>query len=299
MSGASTPSSAAVAAVGCRKPVDVSVVVIAKNEASNIRRCLESVVAAAEILVVDDFSEDETTGVAESLGARVLRHRFSSFAAQRNWALDHAELRHAWVLMLDADEAMTPAALAAVAAAVHSADSSAAAFAMCRRNWFFGRFLRFADGYPVWIMRLVHRDRARFVDSGHGEVPLPVVQGTVGKIREPFLHFPFSRGLGHWVDRHNVYSTKEAQLEFENRASWRWREVFARDAPARRRSLRNLARRVPFRPVLRFCYHYFWKWGFLDGRAGLAYSVLMAYYEALIVLKCQERTVRSPEKKTC
>ena len=159
---------------------------------------------------------------------------------------------------------------------------------MCRKNWFFGRFLRHVDGYPVWIMRLVHRQRARFVDSGHGEVPLPPLQGTVAKVREPFLHFPFSHGLSHWVDRHNVYSTKEAQLELNDRASWSWRKVFGRDATARRRSLRNLARRMPFRHVLRFCYHYFWKSGFLDGHAGLAYSLLMAGYEGLIVLKRRE-----------
>ena len=92
---------------------EFSVIVIARNEASNIRRCLESVAGADDILVVDDFSEDETARVAETLGARVLRHRFSSFAGQRNWALENGQMRHDWVLMLDADEAMTPAAMAA------------------------------------------------------------------------------------------------------------------------------------------------------------------------------------------
>ena len=289
MSCPPTPASVSGTAGEGRQPIAVSVVVIAKNEAANIRRCLESVAGAADVLVVDDFSDDETASIAASCGARVLRHRFSSFAAQRNWALEHGEPRHEWVLMLDADEALTPTALAAIAAAIGSAEGSVAAFVMCRRNWFCGRFLRHVDGYPVWIMRLVHRDRARFVDAGHGEVPVPPLPGDIRKIREPFLHFPFSHGLSQWVERHNVYSTNEAQLEWAERGVWSWREVFGRDAPARRRSLRNLARHMPFRPVLRFCYHYFWKWGLLDGRAGLAFSLLMAGYEGLIVLKRRER----------
>jgi glycosyltransferase involved in cell wall biosynthesis len=273
------------AIASCRKTIPLSVVIIAKNEAANICRCLNSVAKCDEIVIIDDHSVDGTPQKAASRGARVLSHGFETFARQRNWAMDNAQLKHDWVLHLDADEAMTPSALDEIAVALRDLPSSAAAFLLCRRNWFLNRFLRHADGFPVWIMRLVRCGRARFVDSGHGEVPMPRVDGTVAKIHEPFEHYPFSRGMSDWLTRHNMYSTKEAMLEFRAEAGWAWRELFSRDTAARRRSLRNLARQLPMRSLMRFCFHYFFKLGMLDGRAGFVYSQLMAGYERMIVLK--------------
>jgi hypothetical protein len=197
--------------------------------------------------------------------------------------------------MLDADEALTPAAEAEIASAVAQAGPHLAGFLLCRRTMFFNRWLRHADGFPVWIMRLVRRGGVRFVDSGHGEVPAPPVDGILGKIKEPFLHYPFSRGLRHWLDRHNDYSTREAGMELSRALEWSWREVLLGRGPQRRKALRNLGRRLPFRPFLRFCHHYVWQWGFLDGRPGLAFSLLMAGYEGMIVLKRREMefTIRS------
>jgi glycosyltransferase involved in cell wall biosynthesis len=270
---------------GGEAPMNVSIVVIAKNEARNIRRCLESLAGFEDVVVIDDDSSDETPIIASSLGARVICHRFESFAAQRNWALEHVRLQKDWVLMLDADESLTPAVCEAIGSATMRAAPSLAGFLMCRRNWFLNRFLRFADGYPVWIMRLVRRGRARFVDSGHGEVPAPPVDGILGKIKEPFLHYPFSHGLSQWVTRHNVYSTREAQLELAGPPGWHWRESFCGSRQERRSTLRNIARNLPARPLLRFFHNYLWNWGVLDGRAGLAFSLLMAWYEGMIVLK--------------
>jgi glycosyltransferase involved in cell wall biosynthesis len=273
--------------------MDVSVVVIAKNEASNIRRCLESLAGFEDVVVIDDDSSDETPIIAASLGARVIRHRFESFAAQRNWALENAALKHPWVLMLDADEALTPAAEKEMASAVAQAGPHVAGFLLCRKTIFFNRWLRHADGFPVWIMRLVRRGRARFVDSGHGEVPAPPVDGTLLRIREPFLHWPFSRGLSDWLARHNHYSSREAEMEFRARLHWTWRDILRGDGPSRRKALRNLGRRLPCRPFLRFCYHFFWRGGLLDGRAGLVFSLLMANYEAMIGLKRWEQELQA------
>jgi glycosyltransferase involved in cell wall biosynthesis len=281
---------------GAPGSIPVSVVVIAKNESANIGRCLQSLTDFDDVVVVDDFSEDETAEIAQAAGVRVVTNRFESFASQRNWALENGALLHDWVLMLDADESLTPklcneiraAIISAITETINAAGANVAGFMLCRRNWFLDRFLRFADGYPVWIMRLVHRGRARFQDSGHGEVPVPPVDGVLVKIREPFLHYPFSHGIGQWVERHNAYSSREAQLEWRDPPRWTWRDLLLGDGPHKRRALRNLARSLPLRPLLRFSHHYFWKWGFLDGRAGLAYSLLMAGYEGLIALKRRE-----------
>jgi glycosyltransferase involved in cell wall biosynthesis len=269
-------------------PGGYSVIVIAKNEARNIARCLRSISRSDDVIVVDDNSDDDTAQIAEALGARVLNHPFVSFAAQRNWALENAGPRHPWVLMLDADEALTPEVEDAIVKTLTCAEPEVAGYLMCRRTMFLGRLLGFADGFPVWIMRLVHQGRAKFVASGHGEVPAPPVDGVLKKIKRPFLHYPFSRGLHHWLARHNEYSSREAELEFRAAPVWTWRDTVFGRGPKRRRSVRNFARRLPLRPLLRFCHHYFWKWGILDGRAGLEFSALMAAYERMIVLKRRE-----------
>jgi glycosyltransferase involved in cell wall biosynthesis len=245
-----------------------------------------------DVVVVDDFSEDRTCEIAESLGARVLQNRFCSFASQRNWALEHGLLRYEWVLMLDADEVLTEPLRQEMAAALRNVSRDIVGFLMCRKTMFMDRWLRFSDGFPVWIMRLVRRDDVRFVDAGHGEEPVPKVAGRLTKLREPFVHYPFSKGLSDWVNRHNRYSTLEAQLEVGQLSPISLSEIFSWDRATRRRALRALSRKLPLRSVWRFCFHYFVKMGFLDGRAGQNFASLMAAYEGLIVLKRREEELR-------
>lgn len=266
----------------------LTVVILARNEAENLARCLDSVSWCNDRLVVDDGSTDGTVEMAMERGARVVSHRFESFASQRNWAIESASPRNPWVLMLDADEELTAAGRLEVERELSRAGDGIAAFRMCRKTMFLGQWIRYCDGFPVWIMRLVHRDRARFVDQGHGELPVPPVSGAMGTLREPFIHYPFHRGLAHWLRRHISYAEREAALELRQKASVRLGDLWSRDTAARRLALRNLSRTIPGRPVLRFAYQYLWKWGFLDGRAGLAFSTLMAVYEAMIVVMALE-----------
>lgn len=274
----------------------VSVVVIARNEEENIGRCLESVQWADDLVVVDDHSSDATAERAREHGARVLTHSFKSFARQRNWALDEASLRNEWVLMLDADEAATPELALTLANVLPNAGDDVVAFRMCRKTMFLGQWLKRSDGFPVWIMRLVRRSRARFEDSGHGEVPVPMLDGTVGTIREPFLHYPFSRGINDWVERHMRYAENEAQLELADSAHVRYRDLFSGRSDQRRRALRKLSRRLPARPLLRFLYQFFWKGGILEGEGGFVFSLLMAFYEGLILAKRIELSRRMQGK---
>jgi glycosyltransferase involved in cell wall biosynthesis len=263
----------------------VTAVVLTRNETHNIERCLKSLAWCDECVVVDDHSTDDTVAKAESLGARIFTRRFDSFAGQRNWALEQGSLRNEWVLMLDADEEVAPACREEIQQVLRQADRGTVAFRMCRRTMFLGKWLKYSDGFPVWIMRLVRKDVSRFVDQGHGEVPVPDVPGHVGTIREPFIHYPFSRGVSYWVERHNRYSDREAALEESGRAGFSVGKLFSLDSATRRAAQRQLSRRLIARPTLRFLYHYVFKLGCLDGRAGLAFSMLMSAYESLIVVK--------------
>lgn len=268
--------------------IPISVVILARNEESNIRRCILAVSWSKDVVVVDDYSDDRTAEIAEDCGARVVNQKFKSFASQRNWAMLHANLKHDWVLHLDADEVCTRSLRLALAEVVSSSTKDTVAFRMCRKTMLLDQWLRFSDGFPVWIMRLVRRGSVEFEDCGHGEVAVPAVDGTMGTIREPFLHYAFSKGLTDWIARHNRYSSREAELELKAYSGLKWKQFLSRDKAERRHALRSLSRRLPFRPTLRFAYQYFLKLGFLDGRAGWTFCRMMAMYEGWIVMKRKE-----------
>lgn len=271
----------------------IGAIIVAKNEAPNIERCLESLSWCDERFVVDDHSTDATAEIAVRCGARVATHKFESFARQRNWAIEHAGAQSDWLLMLDADEVSTPEFARNVESAVKEATPNTVGFRTCRKTMFLGRWLKRSDGFPVWIMRIVRRGQPLFADAGHGEVPVPAVDGELGTIAEPFLHFAFSKGLSDWLERHNRYSSREADREFQSATPPRLADLMASDRAERRQSLRNLGRRLPARSTLRFLYQYVVKLGFLDGKAGLTFCSLMAYYEWLIVLKRKELEARA------
>jgi hypothetical protein len=155
---------------------------------------------------------------------------------------------------------------------------------------FLGKWLRFAGMYPAYQVRLGRRERLRFKQVGHGQrEDLPPER--VGTLDEPYLHFSFSKGLTEWFDKHNRYASDEARETVRALADsdgFDWRGSLSRDRMRRRRALKALSLRLPFRPTLRFLYMYVMRCGFLDGRAGLAYCRLLAIYEYLIVLKTRE-----------
>ena len=119
-----------------------------------------------------------------------------------------------------------------------------------------------------------------------------IVDGPVDSIKGYLDHYPFSKGVGHWFDRHNAYSTLEARQIMENRRGktpFSVRKAFTSlDFHQRRFHQKELFYRLPLRPVVKFVILYWGKRGFLDGRAGLTYALLQAIYEYMIVLKVRE-----------
>ena len=232
----------------------LSVVILARNEERNIARSVSSVRWCDDVVVIDDGSTDQTMQIAEAAGARVLQHKFENFAAQRNWAMEHASLRNEWVLHLDADEVVTPELERTLIEVLSNVPSDVSAFRMCRKTILGETWLKYSDGYPVWIMRLVRRDRGRFISHGHGEIAVPPVCGKMNTIREPFLHYAFSKGWADWIDRHNRYSTREANLEASASREFCWGSLVWHRKEDRRKALREFSRKFPFRATLRFLY---------------------------------------------
>lgn len=185
----------------------LSAIVITKNEETAIRRCLESVAWADEIVVVDSGSTDRTVGVCEELGVKVHSTAdWPGFGAQKNRALD---LAHGdWVLSLDADEWLSPRLQSEIQATV-AGPADCAAYGIPRLSSFCGKFMRHSGWWPDRVLRLFRRGRARFSDDlVHEKL---IVQGAVGALSQPMLHESFT-SLEEVLDKVNRYSSAGAQM---------------------------------------------------------------------------------------
>jgi glycosyltransferase involved in cell wall biosynthesis len=266
----------------------ISVVILSHNEATNLPRCIQAVSDCEDVVVLDDGSNDNSQVVARSCGARVVEHTFVSFADQRNWAMDHAALQHDWVLHLDADEVMTPDAMQAVQEAAQTLSPGQVGW-IARKIMLEDRWIRFSVDYPVYVARLIHRDGPRFVMRGHGEV-IDAAPESAHLLREPLLHYAFSKGWNDWWERHRRYADAEANRICDGLPSVSLRALCSRDRQTRRAALRALSYHLPFRPTMRFLYSYLLCQGFRDGRQGFRFCRAMAGYERLI--QCALKEIR-------
>lgn len=266
---------------------NISVLILTQNEEADLPGCLESVSWSDDVHVLDSFSNDRTVEIAMKAGARVTQRLFDNWAAHQNWALQNLPFKHEWVFYLDADERMTTSLRTAVQSA--AADPGACvAFRVRRRDFFRGRWLKHVQASSFYL-RLFRPEKMRYERLVN---PVSIPDGPVGQVSGALDHFPFSKGISHWIERHNSYSTFEAQQSLENRSRNRGFSVIraftAKDFHERRFHQKEMFYRVPARPLAKFFLLYFGKQGFMDGRAGFTYAVLQSIYEYLIVLKTRE-----------
>lgn len=273
----------------------ISVLILTKNEQQDLPGCLASVAWSDDIHVYDSMSTDKTVEIAEAFGAKVTKRPFDNWAAHQNWGVQNIPFKYPWVFYIDADERMTPELIAAVQAESKSPGDSVA-FRVQRRDFFEGTWLKHVQTSPFYI-RLFRPEKMRYERLVN---PISLAEGPVGQVQGYLDHFPFSKGIGHWVDRHNSYSKFEAEQIASNR---RQNEDFsiikaltAKDFHERRFHQKVLFYRLPLRPLVKFLLLYVVKRGFLDGRAGLRYSILQSIYEYMIVLKVDEMERAAPGK---
>lgn len=267
--------------------VPLSALVYTKDEEHDLPGCLESLAFADEVHVFDSCSSDRTQEIAREWGAIVTERPFDTESVHRNWAMENIPFRHPWVYHSDADERVTPALAQALGEAVADPQGHVA-FRVRRRDYFQGKWLRHCVPSPTNI-RLFRHESMRYERLIN---PVPRFDGTVGEIEAHFDHFPFSKGLAHWFEKHNRYSTLEARQIVADRGAGKRFSVIkalaARDYTERRYHQKELFYRLPFRPAIKFLALYFAKGGFLDGRAGRDYCSLMALYEKMIEIKVRD-----------
>lgn len=245
----------------------LSVIIITKNEALNIRDCIESVKWADEIIVVDSGSTDDTLAICREFTPHVYTHDWPGFGIQKNRALDYA--RKDWVLSIDADERVTPELRIEIEAAMR--DGKAQGYELPRLSSFCGRFMRHSGWYPDYVLRLFKRGSARFSDNlVHERL---ILNGKAERLKCLLLHYAFEN-LEEVLHKTNQYSTAGAQMQFQR----------GRDSSLTGAVLRGL---------WSFVRSYVLRAGFLDGREGFILAVSNAegtYYRYLKLMLLNQKS---------
>lgn len=271
--------------------IPVSVLILTKNESIDIESCIRSVSFSDDVHVLDSYSTDNTVALAERLGAKVTQRKFDGFSSQRNYGLRELEFKNEWLLILDADERVPVELQNELQSFLQGANSNVAAARIRRRDYWWDCWLKHAQISPFFI-RLVRHKRVHY-EREINEVL--VVDGETQDLTTHFNHFPFSKGVRHWLEKHNQYSEMEAQLIATGsvlKPSWKI-ALLGRDFNERRVHQKAIFYRLPGRPFIKFLYMFVARRSFLDGWPGIRYTVLQCMYEYFIVLKTKEMLVKN------
>ncbi len=258
----------------------ISTMIFTLDEEINLPHCLGSLDWCDDVIVIDSGSSDQTVEIAEQAGVRVFVNPFEGFGTQRNWAIDNTSPRHEWVLVLDADERVPDALVEEMHQLIDQQPELGAA-RLRRRFTMWGKWLRYSSLYPVWVVRLVHRDRARYINRGHAETQ--EIEGDIVALHSDLID-ENHKGMDAWFERQERYSLADARYELEQAGeSVQFGNLFSSDPLARKMTLKRIAWRLPFRSFIYFVYSYVFRQGFRDGRLGFRFCRLKAGYQKSIL----------------
>jgi len=249
----------------------LSVIIITKNAATHIERCLQSVKFANEIIIVDSGSTDHTVDLCRKYTDKILiRTDWQGFGVQKNRALEKAQ--GDWVLSIDADEEIPPNLCAEMQFSLKQ--SQYTAFRVCRLSQFCGRWMKHSWSSD-YVLRLFKRGCAQFTDDRVHE-KLQLLQGTIGTLNNTLLHYSFST-VEEVLEKTNTYSTAGAQMQFE-------------------RGKTASLKKAIFHGLWAFLRTYIFKKGFLDGREGFILAVSNAegtYYRYIKLMYLNENVSKN------
>lgn len=245
----------------------LTIVILTKNEAKNLPRCLNAIPANYRVIIVDSGSQDETVAIARDRGCEIYIQSWLGFAGQRNFCLQNCDLNEGWVLFIDADELYPPDFYFWFENGPAELDT-VDVLMVPSFLFFCGRKLRFAPGYPIFHPRLVKAGIAPFAigHAGHSETVIAGVRVGYGHI--PYDHYYFNGDLCGWMIKHIDLARQEAVLQKPPNVN-----------VTSRARLSLLLESSFMRAPIRFVYHYVLLGGFKDGYPGFIYSLMYAWYE--------------------
>jgi glycosyltransferase involved in cell wall biosynthesis len=276
----------------------VAAIVLTKNEQRHIERCIASLRALAdEVVVVDSGSEDETCRIASKLGAIVYSHPWRNYATQLNWALDNTAPDADWILRIDADEFVPSDDASRLRLALESLSSVTTGVLIRRQIHFMGRWIRHGGLYPIWHLRIWRRGAGR-CESRWMDEHIVLNGGNTARIHADIVDANLNT-ISWWTEKHNGYASREAVdiicLKYGLIDSAASNVVLDRGSKSKRWIKENLYLKAPIgvRAMIYFAHRYIFRLGFLDGSAGLVFHFLQGgWYRFLVDVKVLEVEVR-------
>ena len=278
---------------------DTTVIILTKNEETDIERCIRSVEGwVKRIVIVDSGSTDRTVEIAERLGVEIVRHEpFVDYGRQFNWAIDNLRIKTTWVFRLDADEVITLELRKELEKELeHHATDDVSGFMMRYKVEFMGKYLMHGGFYPFQKITIFKYGKGRFEERAMGE-HIVLSEGRCVYLKNDAIHHTL-KTLDLYINKHNWYATREVQDYFDVRSG---RENALLDGqPEKAKKLRDgLYYRLPMflRAKLFFWYRYYLRLGFLDGTPGYIFAFMQAYwYRTLVDAKIYERNLNKDDK---
>jgi glycosyltransferase involved in cell wall biosynthesis len=251
----------------------LTVVILTKNEEANLPGCLAAIPERYPVVIVDSGSTDATLAIAKDKSVTVYHNAWPGFAEQRNFAIHQCGIGTPWILFVDADEVYPPSFYDWFESGMAEKDSIDV-WMVPSILYLRGKRLSHAPGYPIYHPRLVRRETTRFVQNhtGHGEAVINSCK--IGYSDIPYEHYFYHGEIIEWMHKHIDKAAQEVQLKPTTNA-----------VMTTRGRLSVLLGRSWFRIAARFFYHYVFRGGFLDGAAGLEFSLMFTWYEATIYVQ--------------
>lgn len=292
------------------KKLPITVIIAAKNEEANIKKCLRALPYAEKIILLDSNSVDQTAAIAKRYGAEVVQFSYKGgYPKKRQWALDNLHITTEWVFLIDADEVIPESLWLEINTALQQPDiQSIDAFVIEKGFHFMGKKFKYG-GFSHKAILLFRKGKARFEHIINDPAAFQdmevherlIVNGKISALYTPLIHEDY-KGLSAYIDRHNAYSTWEASVRFYYLTSGTYGEstIFPNlfgNVQERRRYLKLLAVSVPLEPLWWFLYHYIFKLGFLEGKRGLIASQIRYSYIAQVRSKIYEFKLKARDSR--
>jgi glycosyltransferase involved in cell wall biosynthesis len=260
----------------------VSVIIPVRNDAKNLSRCLQALRDVGEVYVIDSQSTDDTVEIARSHGARVVQfHYRGGWPKKRQWAMDTLPIAYEWILLLDADEVLTPELTEEIRSAIKN--PAVDGYSILLRTWFLGRVLCHGD-VGLWKTSLFRRGKGRYEcrlkdqDASMADMEVHehvVVEGATARLHNPLVHRNVE-SLSRYIQKHDEYSNWESRVLLQRGDDTELPPSLFGTQAQRRRWLKRKLFTLPGSPVLLFLYRYILRLGFLDGVPGLIYCGFQA-----------------------
>lgn len=258
---------------------DITAIILTRNEKDFIEDCISSIKPiVSRIIVVDSYSEDNTVELAKMAGAEVYKHDFYNYSKQYKYAVNIAKVKTKWILRIDADERLTPESAEELKRLCNENDNTDVSGIVLRfYNMFLGKPMYHGGMYP-WKKLSVYKTGMGDIEDRNMDEHIVLSSGSIIEAKKDSVHLAF-RGLTFFTNKCNWYSTREAMDYFEQK------DTHSRNVSFKTWLKMNIYYKLPigFRSWVYYCYRYYIRMGFLDGKEGKIFAFLHAYWYRFLV----------------